>query len=527
MSARPMRPSGSRRMRPARSTSSARGSAPSRSRAITSRWSASRASNPPGNIPTRLKLDGAKAWPPPGYEFPTPRIRPIPRDGTLRLLFGSCRASAPHRPPHTFQRWYHPKGQGIDVLRTYAMRMLRQPSSLWPDALMMMGDQLYADQVPAPVEEIVGDREVHENGPVRVLEDFEEYTVGYWDAWSHPYVRWLLSTLPSSMIFDDHEINDKWKTSQAWLDEKRQTEWYADRVIGGLMAYWIYQHLGNLSPAELAEDETYQALCAEGDGDGRVRRMATDADEQTGHSRFSFCRDLGPARLIMLDSRAGRQLEPGNRRIMSDEEWQWVTGKVDGDHRHLLMASSLPFLLPAGMHHVEGWSEALTRRRLGRALHRPRREGPDRRQPRPLGLLPQELRQVRGAGRRHRHRRLRRAAGLAAALRRRRPPLLGHRGGAARGRGRVADEDLADGLLGAAQGPAGQRADRPPPRPHPRRRHPRLAARAQRRVSVRRGCAGAPSRARTSAIRRGRWRSPAARSGCGSSVSRAVGASPA
>ena len=99
----------------------------------------------------------------------------MPRDGDLRLLFGSCRASAPHHPPHTFQRWWHPKGKGIDVLRTYAMRMLRQPSALWPDALMMMGDQLYADQVPDTVEEIVGDREVHADGPVEVLEDFEEY----------------------------------------------------------------------------------------------------------------------------------------------------------------------------------------------------------------------------------------------------------------------------------------------------------------------------------------------------------------
>ncbi len=166
------------------------------------------------------------------------------------------------------------------MLRTYAMRMLRQPSAMWPDAMMMMGDQLYADQAPKIVEEIVGDREVHSDGPVEVLEDFEEYTVGYWDAWTHPYVRWMLSTMPSSMIFDDHEINDKWKTSQAWLDEMRQTDWYADRVIGGLMAYWIYQHLGNLSPAELGEDETYQAVCDGEDAGEVVRDMAERAEKR-------------------------------------------------------------------------------------------------------------------------------------------------------------------------------------------------------------------------------------------------------
>ena len=33
----------------------------------------------------------------------------------------------------------------------------------------------------------------------------------------------------------------------------------------------------------------------------------------------------------MLDSRAGRELEPGNRPIMDDEEWDWIVDKVDGD----------------------------------------------------------------------------------------------------------------------------------------------------------------------------------------------------
>ena len=106
----------------------------------------------------------------------------MPRDGSLRLLFGSCRASAPHRPPYTYQTWWHPRGKGIDVLRAYGMRMLRQPSALWPDALLMMGDQLYADQVNDTITGLVADREVHANGPVEVLEDFEEYCIGYWDA---------------------------------------------------------------------------------------------------------------------------------------------------------------------------------------------------------------------------------------------------------------------------------------------------------------------------------------------------------
>ena len=311
---------------------------------------------------------GECIWPPEGYEFPHPRIRTVPKGGDLRLLFGSCRTSAPHHPPHTTQRWWNPKGRGIDALHTFALRMLRQPQALWPDALMMMGDQLYADQPPKNVREQVAGRKIHEDGPVNVLEDFEEYTVGYRDVWTYPVVRWMLSTLPSSMIFDDHEINDKWKTSQAWLDEMRQTDWYEGRVIGGLMAYWVYQHLGNLSPRELADDETFQKLQGADDGSKLVRELAERGESQDSHSRFSFCSDLGPARLVMLDSRAGRQLTDGDRRIMSVEEWEWVKERVDGEHRHLLMASSLPFLLPDGMHDIEAWSEAVTNGSWGKRL---------------------------------------------------------------------------------------------------------------------------------------------------------------
>ncbi|GAB3002036.1 alkaline phosphatase D family protein [Mycobacterium bourgelatii] len=310
--------------------------------------------------PYQVHLNGELAWPPPEYEFPPPRIRLMPRKGNLRLLFGSCRASAPHYPPHTFQRWWHRKGKGIDVLHAYGMRMLRQPSALWPDAMMMMGDQLYADQVSETVRDIVGDRVVHEEGPREALEDFEEYCVGYWDAWNEPIVRWMLSTIPTSMIFDDHEINDKWNTSQAWLDEMRQTEWYETRIIGGLMSYWVYQHIGNLSPNELAEDEVYQQICRTRQGTDAVRDLAHRAECKQSPSYFSFYRDLGPARLIMLDARTGRVLESGERRIMTDAEWEWITSKIDGDYEHLLLASSLPFLLPNGMHNIEAWSEAVT-----------------------------------------------------------------------------------------------------------------------------------------------------------------------
>ena len=64
--------------------------------------------------------------------------------------------------------------------------------------------------------------------------------------------------VPSVMIFDDHDIRDDWNTSQAWKDEMEATSWWHGRIVAGLASYWVYQHLGNMTPAERAEDEIWQ-----------------------------------------------------------------------------------------------------------------------------------------------------------------------------------------------------------------------------------------------------------------------------
>ena len=314
---------------------------------------------PDRQYPYDVRLDGERAWPPPDYPFPQPQIKLIPPGRSVRLAFGSCRTSAPQRAPYTWRGLWHPKGKGVDALRAFGARMLNQPSSLWPEALLMLGDQLYADDVPDDIKEQVADREVHAGGPVEVLEDFEEYCIGYRDAWTEPMVRWILSTLPTSTIFDDHEINDRWNISAQWLAEMRQTSWYETRITGGLMAYWIFQHLGNLTPAELAANETFQEIRRTRDGSAALRQMAKDAESDEGRSRFSYCRDFGDTRLVVVDSRTGRQLQPGQRQMVTDDEWDWVTSRVDGDYRHLILASSLPVLMPYGIHDIEGWSEAV------------------------------------------------------------------------------------------------------------------------------------------------------------------------
>ena len=47
--------------------------------------------------------------------------------------------------------------------------------------------------------------------------DFEEYTWLYHESWSPEVERWVLSVVPSAMIFDDHDMIDDWNTSISWV----------------------------------------------------------------------------------------------------------------------------------------------------------------------------------------------------------------------------------------------------------------------------------------------------------------------
>ena len=111
-------------------------------------------------------------------------------------------------------------------------------------------------------QEVLAARERPADAPEDELADFCEYALAYGEAWSEPAIRWLLSTVPVTMVFDDHEIHAEWRISQGWLDEMNAEPWFDDHIRAGLMAYWVFQHLGNLSPAELADGRAATTRCA-------------------------------------------------------------------------------------------------------------------------------------------------------------------------------------------------------------------------------------------------------------------------
>ncbi|WP_070011739.1 alkaline phosphatase D family protein [Streptomyces abyssalis] len=335
----------------------------------------------------RLLLDGSEVWPMPGSPLPPSTIRtPAPGTGNVDVAFGSCRWAA------------RPSGSNHDPVGPDALDALAQRAIAGgdrPDVLLLLGDQVYADETSENVRAKLAERRDLTEPPWNQVADFGEYTLLYDESWTDPEVRWLLSTVPSCMIFDDHDVIDDWNTSDAWRTEMRATGWWRERILGGLASYWVYQHLGNLSPGELAEDPVFAAVRAAGDGTAVLREFVERVDTYPDTARWSFRRDFGRVRMLMVDTRAARVLDEQERAMLGKQQMAWLreqmltgTGPQDHDlagtagpgshgaagvhgttgvhgagsgYDHLLLGTSLPWLLPPAIHDAETWNAALCR----------------------------------------------------------------------------------------------------------------------------------------------------------------------
>ncbi|MFI9313397.1 alkaline phosphatase D family protein [Streptomyces althioticus] len=325
--------------------------------------------------PYEVLVDGERVWPlarEPFPSFPPSVIRAPAGDDRARISFGSCRWASPPTG--------EPDPVGPDALDALAKRIAADPEGERPDVLLLLGDQVYADETSDSTKEWLAARRDLSEPPGSQVADYEEYTHLYYESWLDPQVRWLLSTVPTCMIFDDHDVIDDWNTSASWVEDMRATSWWRDRVLSGLMSYWVYQHLGNLSPADVEADPVYAAVRETPDGTGALRDFASRAEADATAVRWSYRRDFGRVRLVMVDSRAARVLEEGRRSMLDRDEADWLRAQVSddrGSYDHLLVGTSLPWLLPHLIHDIEVWSSVLCRgdkgprwARLGEKLRR-------------------------------------------------------------------------------------------------------------------------------------------------------------
>ncbi len=306
-----------------------------------------------------VRLDGERVWPEPDSRFPPSEIRTVGDGAAVKLVLGSCRISAPHEAPYSLSPTQDARGLGVDALYAVAMRLRDRPAEDLPHALVLLGDQVYAHKPPESTVEFIRSRRDTSLPPGEEVADFEEYARLYRDSWGDPAIRWLFSTVPSAMIFDDHEVSDDWNISEAWLEETRNNPWWNDQIVGANASYWVYQHLGNLSPRELEEDELFEKVRRARNAWPLLREFAYRSHRTSDGTRWSFYRDFGKTRLIVMDSRGGRVLDEGRRSMVDAEEWAWIEEKAPGDFDHLLLGTSLPVLLGPAMHHLQAWDEAV------------------------------------------------------------------------------------------------------------------------------------------------------------------------
>jgi hypothetical protein len=308
-------------------------------------------------------LDDRQVWPPADWPYPPSVIRTRAVDDAaqpVRLIFGSCREATQHATGRRLPP---------DALDAYARRLMAEPDEAQqrPDLLVLLGDQVYADETSKKIRRYLRRRRAGRrvDAPNGQVVSFDEYTKLYLESWRDPEVRWLLSTVPSVMIFDDHEIIDDWNSSASWRADMAEASWWAQRIASGLASYWIYQHLGNLSPDEIAADAVYTRINAGDDASELLRAFGAAVDDpaSAGNTvrpyQWSYALDLGRTRLVVLDNRCSRVLEPGRRAMLPPGEWQWFVDQAHGDYDHLVIGSSLPWLMPPAIHHIEAWNEKL------------------------------------------------------------------------------------------------------------------------------------------------------------------------
>lgn len=176
------------------------------------------------------------------------------------------------------------------------------------DALLMIGDQIYADDLNV----IAPDTRV------------DQFLERYRSVFSQENVRQLMARVPTYMILDDHEIEDNWPAKAS--DQDRVTLYPK-----AIHAYQIYQ----CSHSPLFEVE-----------DGRIDGTLT-------HFWYRF--SDGCADWFVMDVRTERNIAAG-RMINESQMDALLTWLADGSNRVKFVVSSVPVFPDSANDSADKWN---------------------------------------------------------------------------------------------------------------------------------------------------------------------------
>lgn len=273
----------------------------------------------------------------------------------LRVAYGSCRAGFAQDDPAGAEK-------GLDALlglASYLVEAWEQRRSTWPQVLLLTGDQIYGDQLSDRLKARFRLPDMRGDDPDQAT-TLAQFAQLYREAWTAtPAVRWLLSTLPSFMIMDDHEQTDDWNITAGWVADRRSPAW-TRRLASGLLAYWLYQGAGNLAPREWMGDERMRLLAPRlpplsDDQTGRLHRLFESYIRGSRRANWSYAFDAGGTRFVVGDTRMARKLS-GHRLLMNDQAWtDFRDLALDNQRRRVVLVVPGPVLNPHPLHDLFAW----------------------------------------------------------------------------------------------------------------------------------------------------------------------------
>ena len=282
-----------------------------------------------------------------------------------RLAFGSCRTSVSHDEAGN-------RKHGVDAMRAYALSMAGPGHAPWPDLVLFLGDQVYADSTSDEMQEFIRSTPQHQGG-----------TRGRTEG-----LRGIRPPVSVGLVGPGQPLaplNPAQRHDLRRPRHPRRLELLAElesrtcrRPAGGTNAlFQVSVRTGSISTSATSPPGNGRqihcgnaSLAHQGPGEldltADLDEFAERVDAVPESYSWSYCRDWDEVRLIVVDSRAARKLEPGQRALLDPAELAWFDERMRGGFRHLLIGTSLPFLLPMGLHHVESWNEVLSSGKRGR-----------------------------------------------------------------------------------------------------------------------------------------------------------------
>jgi hypothetical protein len=266
-------------------------------------------------------------------------------ENALRLAYGSCRRLSAVEP------------DALSALGSWLVRSRDERESLWPRLLLLIGDQIYADD-PADKPEHAPSLKHKMHLPEQLLlQSFEDFAHIYVKTWTGDQgVRQVLAVLPTYMIFDDHEITNSWNISPAWRANVLE-QGFEQTLVDGLVAYWVYQGWGNIGLQQRDEHDLLAIMQhAEQSGEDALEALRSRVRQAIYEEKVLqwdytlptmppiFVADMRADRPALLDGRSRTDVVP---RIMSQEQMMRLRNWMqEHDASTTLLVSSVPALLP-------------------------------------------------------------------------------------------------------------------------------------------------------------------------------------